>query len=589
MRFDRLRFQARLAMARVCERARQTLAGHGAPSVAGRRLEIDGLEDRVLLSASPLMSVVPEMAIVADVSPVSVESLAVESPMVESAAVESADASKIGERAAEVSEVFVIDSNTPDAERLLDDLQAQKDAGRKIEVFWLDSQRDGIEQISDMLAKYSGLEAVHIVSHGAAGEVQLGNSRLTLDSLSGYAGELAQWGHSLSSDADILFYGCDLAATESGRWLVDSISVLTGADVAASSDLTGNRRLGGDWLLEFASGPVAAADAFSEQTQAEWEGLLNAVSFQNGTSGYSGTADSYVDQSNAGTSFSAAGTVTVANPGASNQTQGLLRFDNIFGNAAGQVPYGSTINSARVEVNVTDPQSAAAPVTLHQMLIGFGSAPTWTSLVSGVQLDDVEAVATANSTLSNSNAVGVQSFLGLEATVQSWSNGGPNNGWAVNTTGSDSWGFDSSEAATASVRPRLVIDYSPPQLLMIDTTNDVLDGDVSSVSALVLNRGADGKLSLREALLAANSTAGAQTIQLPSGTYSLSLTGANEDVGNTGDLDVQGDVSIIGTAAATTIIDGGGADRVFDVRGSSVAAFENLTIRSGSTSADGGE
>ena len=409
MSFDGLRFQARLAMAHAWERARKTLAGSSALSVAGRRLEIDGLEDRVLMSVSPVMAVVPEAAVVTDLSPV-----AVESPVVESA-----EASRIGERVAEVSEVFVIDSNTPDAARLVDDLLAQQVAGRKVEVFWLDSQRDGVDQISEMLAGYSGLDAVHIVSHGAAGEVQLGNSRLTLESLSGYAGELAHWGSSLSSDADILFYGCDLAATESGRWLVDAISVLTGADVAASTDLTGNQRLGGDWALEFSSGSVATTTAFTEQTQADWMGLLNAVSFQSGASGYSGTVDGFIDQAVPGSSFSGTGTVSVSDPGSSNMQQGLIRFDNVFGNAAGQVPYGSTINSARLEINVTDPQSVAAAVSLHQMLTDWGAVPTWTSLVNGVQLDGVDAVVTADRTLGNSSATGLQSFMGLKLTQAS--------------------------------------------------------------------------------------------------------------------------------------------------------------------------
>lgn len=45
-----------------------------------------------------------------------------------------------------------------------------------------------------------------------------------------------------------------------------------------------------------------------------------------------------------------------------------------------------------------------------------------------------------------------------------------------------------------------------PNTLTVSTTADVSDGDTSSISALIGNKGADGAISLREALLAANNT-----------------------------------------------------------------------------------
>jgi hypothetical protein len=46
-------------------------------------------------------------------------------------------------------------------------------------------------------------------------------------------------------------YGCNLAASEDGKALVDSLARLTGTDVAASDDLTGSLDKGGDWELEY--------------------------------------------------------------------------------------------------------------------------------------------------------------------------------------------------------------------------------------------------------------------------------------------------------------------------------------------------
>jgi trimeric autotransporter adhesin len=42
--------------------------------------------------------------------------------------------------------------------------------------------------------------------------------------------------------------------------------------------------------------------------------------------------------------------------------------------------------------------------------------------------------------------------------------------------------------------------------LVVDTTSDASDGDTSSIAALYANKGSDGKISLREAILAANNT-----------------------------------------------------------------------------------
>jgi CSLREA domain-containing protein len=94
----------------------------------------------------------------------------------------------------------------------------------------------------------------------------------------------------------------------------------------------------------------------------------------------------------------------------------------------------------------------------------------------------------------------------------------------------------------------------------------------------------DADCSLREAIAAANAAAGADTVTVPAGTYTLSIAGAGEDANATGDLDITDDLTITGAGATTTVIDGNGLDRVFDVRGANVT-FENVTIRGGLTSA----
>ncbi|MCA9119060.1 MAG: DUF4347 domain-containing protein, partial [Planctomycetales bacterium] len=125
--------------------------------------------------------------------------------------------------------------------------------------------------------------------------------------------------------------------------------------------------------------------------------------------------------------------------------------------------------------------------------------------------------------------------------------------------------------------------------LIVDTLTDVLDGDTSSIANLLSNKGADGFISLREAIRATNNTAGHDGILLSDGTYTLTRSGTGEGSANTGDLDVNQDLTIFGTGATSTIIDGNSLDRVFDVvAAGSDLYMTGLTVTGGALGANGG-
>ena len=83
-----------------------------------------------------------------------------------------------------------------------------------------------------------------------------------------------------------------------------------------------------------------------------------------------------------------------------------------------------------------------------------------------------------------------------------------------------------------------------------------------------------GQCTLRAAIMEANVLPGHNSINLPAGTYTLTIAGIGEDAARTGDLDIAGHLSITGADRARTIIDGGGKDRVFDILGPSVSPGE---------------
>jgi hypothetical protein len=133
--------------------------------------------------------------------------------------------------------VFIA-SNTPDLNALLADLQNESDPNREFIAILLDADRGGIDQITAALSNLHNVAAVHLVSHGSEGRVELGNEILDVGTVSNHLNAIESSANALTSDADILIYGCDLAAAECGRALMQIIAEASGGDVAASDDAT---------------------------------------------------------------------------------------------------------------------------------------------------------------------------------------------------------------------------------------------------------------------------------------------------------------------------------------------------------------
>jgi Domain of unknown function (DUF4347) len=148
--------------------------------------------------------------------------------------------------------VAFVDAGLADAQTLVAGLQADTT------VYRLDSAADELSQMTAVLAGYHDLASVSILSHGRDGGLQLGNSWLDSNSLTGQAVLVQSWAGALGKGADILLYGCDVAADAIGQGFVQQLAALTGADVAASSNLTGSAALGGDWTLEYQTGTIEA-------------------------------------------------------------------------------------------------------------------------------------------------------------------------------------------------------------------------------------------------------------------------------------------------------------------------------------------
>jgi len=153
------------------------------------------------------------------------------------------------------------------------------------EVILLDSRRNGVEQITAALAHRPGINRIHLVSHAAPGNLQLGATQLTLENLDATADALGQWFSTTNSSQnppEILLYGCRVAEGSRGRAFVQRFSQLTGAMVAASDTLTGSAALGGDWEFQVRTGKMAAPLAFEPDVMADYSGVFANFILQTG-------------------------------------------------------------------------------------------------------------------------------------------------------------------------------------------------------------------------------------------------------------------------------------------------------------------
>ncbi|TAG70369.1 MAG: DUF4347 domain-containing protein [Oscillatoriales cyanobacterium] len=144
-----------------------------------------------------------------------------------------------------MSSIAFLDSALPDIQNLCNGIAAG------IEVIIINAARDGVAQITEVLGSRSNIKSIHIISHGRSASLQ--------------------WSRSLAESAEILLYGCDVAADDAGVSFVQQISRLTKAKIAASRGPIGNSALGGDWELDYTTGWVESELAIESATMAAYQ------------------------------------------------------------------------------------------------------------------------------------------------------------------------------------------------------------------------------------------------------------------------------------------------------------------------------
>ena len=119
----------------------------------------------------------------------------------------------------------------------------------------------------------------------------------------------------------------------------------------------------------------------------------------------------------------------------------------------------------------------------------------------------------------------------------------------------------------------------------VNSTTDAVDanpGDGLCETAVI------GQCTLRAAVQEANALSGLDVINVPAGTYTLTISGAGEDAAATGDLDLTDSVTISGAGAGVSIIDASGLDRALHGMSGVTVELSSLSVRNGLLSSGGG-
>ncbi len=156
-----------------------------------------------------------------------------------------------------------------------------------VEVQLITPQDDALHAMAQVLSDPS-LDTLHVLGHGAPGEVILGGQTLNTSALPHLAAQLNVNAFSDSHlQPQICLWSCRTGAAQAGETFMNALANTTQATVFATEQLVGNAAKGGTWNLEKAVAPRRGVP-FSAEAVEGFEGVLVSVSSKSWTTTQSG-------------------------------------------------------------------------------------------------------------------------------------------------------------------------------------------------------------------------------------------------------------------------------------------------------------
>ncbi len=153
-------------------------------------------------------------------------------------------------------EILIADAGVEDLSVLLNGIHDN------VDVWLVRSDEDAMSYIFKALAE-AKLSKLHLLAHGVAGGILLGNKIVTSADFSRRFDGAAQ------RDLDIAFWSCKTGAGAEGLAFVQAVAKATGAKVSATSGLIGAADKNGSWELD-----ISVKPPFSEKARGEFGHVL---------------------------------------------------------------------------------------------------------------------------------------------------------------------------------------------------------------------------------------------------------------------------------------------------------------------------
>src|SRR5690348_16680678 len=174
------------------------------------------------------------------------------------------------QHAATSREIAFIDPGVADLGDLLRGLRPE------VHAIVLSPAGNPVRQMADALDNRSELRAIHIIAHGAPGEIAFTAGRLSLATISAGARDLARIGAVLDIDGELLLWSCESGRGARGARFIDALSHSTGALVAASTGMVGAAAKGGSWDLDTRLGAAIAPPPLTSDAVQAYRAIMPA-------------------------------------------------------------------------------------------------------------------------------------------------------------------------------------------------------------------------------------------------------------------------------------------------------------------------
>ncbi|MEK7953470.1 Ig-like domain-containing protein [Luteolibacter soli] len=198
------------------------------------------------------------------------------------------------------------------------------------------------------------------------------------------------------------------------------------------------------------------------------------TSFQQGINGYTGQWDRRVGENGTAQNGSAVQQYAVdGNPGpadASEDTNGLIRFSNIFGTGPGQIPPGAEVIDAKLILTTATVSNAQSPGpwAIDRLMVAVNDSTTYASLGGDPNpntFDGLEGARGASYGLPVAGYTGMaQGQVGtadVTQIVKAWAEGEPNYGFSIfSSPTTDGWNYDTVGNTNPLLRPKLEVTYT---------------------------------------------------------------------------------------------------------------------------------